>query len=76
MREFIIKVMVSSQLTEEVSARVEASSLKEAIELFKSDPNGYDWYGWEEWDRDVKSWDLLEDSCYDPLNQAFKLKAT
>ena len=76
MREFIIKVMVSSQITEEASARVEASSLKEAIDLFKSNPNGYDWYGWEEWDRDIMDWDVTEEECYDPLNQAFKLKAT
>ena len=69
--------MVTSQLTEKVTVCVDASSLEEAVKLFEADPDAYDWYGFEEWDREVQHWELTEEECYAPLNAPVKVtKAT
>jgi hypothetical protein len=77
MRTFILKLMVTSKLTEKVTACVEASSVEEAIQLFESDPDKYGWYGFQEWDKEVQDWDTLKEECYDPLNAPVRVtKAT
>ena len=77
MRSFIIKLIVASQVNEEATVCVDASSLEEAIELFKDDPDKYEWYGWKELSSEVMDWEITEEECYDPLNAPVRVnKAT
>ena len=58
MKTFRIEINTTSITWESCYVVVEAETKEEARELFKDNPNDYDWDNWVTHDSEMKHWDI------------------